>query len=151
LPEQRVVVLIGLPGSGKSTWVAQQNSVPVSSDELRRLLRDDAADQSIHGLVFKLMREFLRLRISLGAPVTYVDATNITRKQRRPFVKIAEHSGCRCEAVYFNLPVEECLRRNAARSRQVPEDAIRTMAAKLQPPEESEGFAAVTLLFPPQP
>ena len=142
--EQRVVVLVGLPASGKSTWVAEQGGVAISSDELRRWLRDDATDQTIHGLVFRLMRDFVRMRITLGAPVTYVDATNLTRKQRRPFIKIAEHMGCVCEAVFFDVPVEECLRRNELRDRKVPAEAIRAMAGRLQVPTESEGFAAVT-------
>lgn len=146
MPEQRVVVLVGLPGSGKSTWVAEQGGIAISSDELRRWLRDDATDQSIHGLVFRLMRDFVRMRITLGAPVTYVDATNLTRKHRRPFIKIAEHMGCVCEAVFFDLPVEECIRRNETRARQVPPDAIRAMAERLQAPSETEGFARTTIL-----
>ena len=146
MPEQRIVVLVGLPGSGKSTWVASQGGVAISSDELRLWLRDDPADQTVHALVFRLMRDFVRHRIALGAPVTYIDATNLTAKHRRPFIKIAEHSGCQCEAVFFDVPIEECLRRNALRSRQVPEDAIRAMAGRLQPPVEAEGFAIVTAL-----
>lgn len=142
-PAQRVVVLVGLPGSGKSTWVAEQGGVAISSDELRRWLTDDATNQSIHGLVFRLMRDLVRHRIMLGAPVTYVDATNLTRKHRRPFIKIAEHMGCRCEAVFFDVPVEECLRRNALRERRVPEAAIRAMADRLQSPETNEGFAQI--------
>lgn len=134
---------MGLPGSGKSTWVAQQGGVAISSDELRRWLKDDATDQSIHGLVFKLMRDLVRHRLALGMPVTYVDATNLTRKHRRAFLKIAEHSGARCEAVFFDVPLEECLRRNAMRSRNVPEAAIKAMAARLEPPSLAEGFAAV--------
>ena len=146
MPEQRIVVLVGLPASGKSTWVAERGGVAISSDELRRWLRDDATDQTIHGLVFRLMREFVRMRVSLGVPVTYVDATNLTRKHRRPFVKIAEHMGCVCEAVYFDVPVEECLRRNEGRERRVPEGAIRAMAGKLEPPEEREGFRVVVVV-----
>ena len=143
MPEQRVVVLVGLPASGKSTWVAAQGGVAISSDELRRWLRDDAEDQSIQGVVFRLMREFVRLRITLGAPVTYVDATNLTRQHRRPFVKIAEHMGCRCEAVFFDVPVDECVRRNGARERRVPDEAIRAMAERMQLPDPDEGFHAV--------
>ncbi len=144
--EQRVVVLVGLPASGKSTWVESQGGVAISSDELRRWLRDDATDQSIHRIVFRLMRDFVRMRISLGAPVTYVDATNLTRKHRRPFIKIAEHMGCVCEAVFFDVPLEECLRRNEGRIRKVPAEAIRAMAERLQPPAECEGFRSVTAI-----
>lgn len=140
------MILVGLPASGKSTWVAQQGGAAISSDELRRWLRDDATDQSIHGLVFRLMREFVRLRIQLGAPVTYIDATNLTRKHRRPFIKIAEQMGCHCEAVYFDVPVEECLRRNQRRARQVPEGVILAMAERLHPPSAEEGFQAIVII-----
>lgn len=94
------------------------------------------------------MRDFVRMRITLGAPVTYVDATNLTRKHRRPFIKIAEHMGCVCEAVFFDIELEECLRRNALRDRQVPPEAIRAMAERLQSPETTEGFSTMTIVFP---
>lgn len=142
MPKQRVVLLVGLPASGKSTWLAGRSGV-LSSDAMRTLVRDDETDQSIHGLVFKLMRDFLRYRLQLGAEVTYIDATNLTRKHRRPFVKMAQYAEASVEAVFFDTPLEECLRRNAARERVVPPEAITMFAARLQPPSHEEGFSLV--------
>lgn len=115
---------------------------------MRALVRDDETDQTIHGLVFKLMRDFLRYRLQHGAEVTYIDATNITRKHRRPFVKMALYAEAQVEAVFFDTPLEECLRRNAARSRVVPPEAIAMFAARLQPPTAEEGFAVIERIQP---
>jgi len=147
LPKQRVVLLVGLPASGKSTWLSDRAGV-LSSDAMRALVRDDEADQTIHGLVFKLMRDFLRYRLQLGAEVTYIDATNLTRKHRRPFVKMALYAEAQVEAVYFDTPLDECLRRNAARSRVVPPEAITMLAVRLQPPTREEGFQVIQTVEP---
>ena len=74
----RLVVLVGLPGSGKSTWAAAQTEAALSSDEMRRLLADDPTDQSIHRRVFAALRYLARARHEIGRPVTYIDATNLT-------------------------------------------------------------------------
>ena len=49
---QRIVVLVGLPGSGKSTYLERLGVTPLSSDAIRQLLADDATDQTIHARVF---------------------------------------------------------------------------------------------------
>jgi predicted kinase len=146
----RIVLLVGLPGSGKSTWV-QSNVKPaisgvLSSDRVRQLLVDDATNQNIHARVFRVMRTLLKDRLELRRPVTYIDATNLTPKERRPYIKLAELFDGEVEAVFFDVPAEECMRRNRGRERIVPDEVIGAMAGKLVVPEEKEGFLRVSVV-----
>ena len=143
---QRIVVLVGLPGSGKSTYLEQRGVTALSSDAIRQLLADDVTDQTIHGRVFSTLRYLVRQRLAIGRPVTYVDATHLTPAERRPYVKIAQKHGCQIEALFFDVPLEVCLDRNRTRPRVVPEDAMRAMAAKLVPPSVDEGFGRVRVV-----
>jgi predicted kinase len=142
----RVVVLIGLPGSGKSTYLERIGAAGLSSDGLRKLLVDDESDQSIHGRVFETLRYLLRQRLALGRLVTYIDATNLTLEERHPYIAIGHAYGCEIEAVFFNVSLEICLERNRLRRRTVPEEAMRGMAQKLKPPQSNEGFTRITVL-----
>jgi len=143
---QRIVLLIGLPGSGKSTWAAAQGWNAISSDALRLLLSDDIANQNIHGRVFASLRYLLRQRLRIGCAVNCVDASNLTAAERRPYFSIARFHGARVDAVYFDIPITTALRRNLARRRQVPEAAMALMAARLQPPQMEEGFHSIERL-----
>ena len=141
----RIVLLVGLPGSGKSTWLTQIGAGGLSSDAVRRLLADDETDQSIHVCVFQTLRYLLEQRLAIGRPVTYIDATNLTPEERRPYLEIGQSWRCEVEAVFFDVPLEVCRERNARRDRVVPEDALAKMAAKLVPPSADEGFSRVTV------
>jgi predicted kinase len=143
---QKIILLIGLPGSGKSTWAARQGVVALSSDAVRELLADDATDQSIHGRVFTTLRYLLRQRLAIGRPVTYIDATHLTLEERKPYAQIAGWYGADLEAVFFNVPMSVCIARNRGRSRIVPEAAILAMAAKLRPPSPDEGFTRIQVI-----
>jgi predicted kinase len=143
------LVLVGLPASGKSTWARENGITAISSDALRELLADDATDQTIHREVFRHVRALLRTRIAIGRACTAVDATNLTPRERRPYIEIARKLGARVEAVVFDTPLEECLKRNRARARVVPEAAMQTMAAKLRRPSTGEGFARIRVIAAP--
>jgi len=138
--------MIGLPGSGKSTWLQQLGVSGISSDSIRDLLIDDPTCQTIHGRVFSTVRFLIRNRLELRRPVTYVDATNLTRKERRAYVKTTELYDADIEAVFFDTPVEVCIDRNARRNRVVPTAAILELARKLRPPSFEEGFCRITVI-----
>ena len=142
----RIVVLVGLPGSGKSAYLKQLGVNGLSSDAIRKLLADDETDQTIHVRVFQTMRYLLEQRLAIGRAVTYIDATNLTPEERGPYLAIGRTWGCDVEAVFFDVPLDVCLARNARRPRVVPGEALAKMAAKLAPPSVEEGFAQVTVL-----
>jgi len=145
-PKGVVVLAIGLPGSGKSSWFKRHNVVPLSSDMVRSLLFDDVREQRFQDLVFSNLRSMLKARLIAKRPMNYVDATNLTPQERQHWIKLAKDYQYEVHAVFFDVPLEVCLDRHQRRDLVVPEDVMRRMAAKLKPPAFEEGFAKITVV-----
>lgn len=161
-PKGYVVLTIGLPGSGKTTWFKRRGVTPLSSDMLRSILFDDITEQRYQGLVFSTLRSLLRARLIAKMPWNYVDATNLSPHERRQWIKMARSFGYEVHAVFFDVPFEVCMERNTRRDYMVNEEAMRKMQERLRPPSFKEGFHKITVVrvksgpgmpseeFPPQ-
>jgi predicted kinase len=145
-PKGVVVLAIGLPGSGKSSWFKRHNLTPLSSDMVRSLLFDDVREQRYQDLVFSNLRSMLKARLIAKRPMNYVDATNLTPQERQHWIKLAKDYQYEVHAVFFDVPLEVCIERHQRRDRVVPDDVMRRMAAKLKPPTFEEGFAKITVV-----
>lgn len=137
-----LIILIGLPGSGKSS-LAQQLLV---EDSRRQIISTDAiraqmfGDEAIQGAWFLVWREVKRqfqqavIQISHGevSEVIY-DATNAQRRHRREVIALARTSGFRhITGLWLDIPVWLCLSRNKKRTRSVPDQVILRMHRQLR-------------------
>jgi predicted kinase len=141
-----VVLAIGLPGSGKSSWFKRHSIHPLSSDLLRELLFDDAQEQRFQDLVFSNLRSMLKARLIARRPMNYVDATNLTPHDRHSWIKLAKDYGYDVQGLFFDVPLEVCMERHQRRGRAIAEDVMRKMAGKLKPPTFEEGFSKITVV-----
>ncbi len=145
-PKGIVVLAIGLPGSGKSSWFKRHNIRPLSSDLLREILFDDATEQRFQDLVFSNLRSMLKARLIARRPMNYVDATNLSPHERHTWIKMAHDYGYEVQAVFFDVPLEVCMERNERRKRIVAQDVMHRMAGKLRAPKFEEGFSKITVV-----
>jgi protein phosphatase len=146
-----VVVLVGPAGCGKSTFAARHfaPSEVLSSDAFRELVAGDAADQAATAAAFSLLRHALDERAKRRR-LTVVDATNLTRRERRRFVGVARKHDLSSVAIVFDLPLAACQQRATDRTeRLVTADVVERQHAALRRQLDAiddEGFDEVVIL-----
>jgi predicted kinase len=134
-PRGRLHLLVGPAASGKSSWAEDHlaHTAVVSSDRMRRELIGDPADQSQNYLVFQRCMDRVRERLRDGEEVTF-DATNYDERLREMPVQAGRWCAAEIVSYFFDVGVEEALRRNRNRPREVPEDVVLRHYRRLQPP-----------------
>ncbi len=140
---QRLVLLVGVPGSGKSTIgdgiEAAGGYVRLGYDDIRQRLYGDASEHGHEGEVGKKFREELRAALTSGKSVL-VDNTNFLAEMRAHIIDIARECGVTdVHLVVMKVPLPVCLQRNRARSRVVPTRQVRLMHFKLSTSEWPTG------------
>jgi len=128
-----VTMMAGLPGSGKDTWLSRNRAgLPiVSLDDIRGEL--DVEPTGNQGQVAQLARERCRELLRAGTSFAF-NATNTMRQTRGRWLDLFADYRARIEIVYLEPPLENLLRQNRSRSTFVPEEAIRKLAGKCEPP-----------------
>jgi len=138
---QKLIVMIGVPGSGKTTWAKQyleehKNDefkwVRVSRDDIRMMCFNVEFDIVNEVTVTQIEDKLVRLALEEGKNVL-IDATHVNRKSRNKWHKLAlDVGGIDVIEKGFKIDLETCLERNRNRDRKVPEDIIQNMYEKLQ-------------------
>jgi polynucleotide kinase-phosphatase len=116
VPELSLVVLIGVSGSGKSTF-ARTRFGPyevLSSDACRGMVSNDENDQSATAAAFDVLTYIAGKRLAAGL-LTVIDATSVQRDARAKLIKLARDHDVLPVAIVLNVPKQVCLDRNAAR------------------------------------
>lgn len=141
------VALVGVSGSGKSTFAARYPATwRVNLDQFRLMATDSEADQTATPVAAQIQDLLLDARLARGLTVI-VDATNLHPHVRTKLLAKGRYWGRPVHAVLFDLPLAVCQAQNAARERVVPDDILRAQYA-LRPTREqllAKGFTAVHL------
>lgn len=142
-----LLVLVGLPGSGKSRFCKYQQGFAVhSSDSLRKELYGNESIQCNNEELFKILHSRIKQDLLAGWNVIY-DATNINKKKRAAFLDELKHIPCQKKCVVFMTPYELCLKQNQNRERVVPDRVIWNMYLRWSPPDYSEGFDDILIVY----
>lgn len=150
-----LIVLIGLPGSGKTTHAKKYvetmskwgDIIHLSSDAIRAELYGNESEQGNPAEVFSLMQRRALDALSNDVSVVY-DATNVTRKDRASILSICPKYAF-AEARLIWEPIEDCIRNDASRERTVGKTVIDKMLKRFQAPWYDEGFGTITVYHEP--
>ena len=126
-PQKEVVIMVGYPGSGKSTWAI--------AEEKNGYIRIDGDNLKTPN---KMVKEAQK-HISTCKQGIIFDSTGGTKKRRETFIAFAKIHGLPVKVIWFQTSIEESMRRNALRLKPVPKIAYWSYRKHFQIPEEDEG------------
>lgn len=137
-------MLVGLPGSGKSTIANEINGMIFSSDKLRKELWGDESIQGNNNELFKELHNRIKSSLKEGEDCIY-DATNINAKRRTAFLNEIKHIDCEKICIFVVTDFDLCVERNNSRDRKVPYEVIKKMYLSIDVPQYREGWDKIII------
>lgn len=142
-------VMCGIPGSGKSSFIAshinEDKMICISRDKIR--FQFVAEDEEYFSKENEVWKEFVRqINYFLGKGYDVIaDATHINQGSRRKLLNEITVKGIDYKAIYMDTPVSICLERNSLRKGRacVPSTAIKRMYSQFEEPIIEEGFSVI--------
>lgn len=153
---RRCIMLVGVPGAGKSTWLAtEMENVPFAIASTDNIIEEVAASKGqTYDEVFtkyisvaeKMMFDDIQKYITDGWETIVIDRTNVSVKARRRIMERFRGHDFEFEAVVFPVPEKaEWDRRLRSRpGKTIPQAVLNSMAANLAIPSFDEGFTKIT-------
>jgi predicted kinase len=127
----KIMILVGIPASGKSTWAKDfvnqnPNWIRVSRDDYRLMLKNQQiCDSKIESLINVILNQTITTSLVLGYNVI-IDNTNVRKKYINQFIEEFEHLA-NIEFKIFDIPLEKAIERDNHRQFKVGEDVIKRM------------------------
>ena len=147
----RLIMMMGIAGAGKSTWIKQNypDVEPVSRDAIRFDILDEKGGEYFDH-EDEVFNSFIRQIIGslVADEVTIADATHLNRKARLKVLSRVRKYADEVEVVWVRVPLETALRQNAMRTgrAKVPNDVIKRMYQSIERPEDNEGINKLTII-----
>ena len=152
LPSPSLVVLVGAPASGKSSWAAEhfRPEQVLCADTLRGIVGEHELDLAASDDAFEILDRMLAMRMGRKL-TTVVDTTGLDDARRRSYLELARASGVPAVAVRFATSAAECKRRNRERAHPVPAKAMDTMLKRFREVASSLDDEGWDLVIEPTP
>ena len=155
IPRRALVLLIGISGSGKSTFAARHfgRFQVISSDYCRGLVSDDEADQAATPAAFDVLHYIADKRLDYGK-LTVIDATNVEVRSRRSLIMLARDHNFKSVGIVLDVDVDVAIAQNSLRhARSVAERVIHSQHQELRSSKArlpKEGFNRLYVLKGPE-
>ena len=143
----KLIFMIGLPGSGKSTYAERNlgDCEILSSDKLRIELFNDVNNQENNQLVFDTLFDRARKYLLDGKNVV-IDATNVDIAEREKALSHFKDLNVFKIAMVIKTPVRVCIERDSLRERKVGKNVILRFRKKFTYPSKKEGFDKIVFV-----